>query len=517
MQNCFERETADIILVNAKVYDPKRDEYFDALAIKEGAIVGIGEDAKNYLSTKTVIVDCRGRMIIPAFIDAHTHILGMAARAGWLDLSKVKSLRELLRIISEYAEKVGPGNWILGHSWDESKWSDEKRYPTKKELDEVAPNNPVFIRRIDGHMAIINSPAMKLLNIPEKIIGLEKDKKGEPTGVIKEHALEYAQRRLEVKFEVVLKGLEKTVKKIQELGISMVHETLSLEQLIILAMAGEKGLIPFTVYGFILVEYLDKLIELGIQRGLGGSKIIIGGVKIFADGSIGARTAALREPYHDDPSNMGILFFSEEELEEIFRKADKAGLQMAIHAIGDRAIDQVIECLAKAQVSKDLRHRIEHFEIAWDEHLKKVKKLGIAISAQPNFVAEWQMPGGMYEKRLGRDRWKIMNPFKKILDEGIPLGFGSDCMPLDPIYGLYGAVSHPVKTNRLSGREALYAYTYGSAFIAHQEDLRGTIEVGKIADLTILSAKNLAEIEKDARNVRSQGLILGGKILRISY
>ncbi|MHA1609479.1 MAG: amidohydrolase [Candidatus Njordarchaeales archaeon] len=505
---------ADLIIINSRAYDPKSNEFFEGIAVRNGRIIAVGtnHEIKEYLGSQTVVIDCGKKIVIPSFIDAHTHVMGMAARAGWLDFSKVRSLREFLKIIEEYAHKIGKNEWILGYAWDESKWIDEKRYPTIKELDEVAPNNPVFLIRIDGHMAVLNSLALKNLRVPENLIGFEKDEKGNPTGRIKEQALEFARKRLETRFENILRGIKIVARKVLKLGISMVHETLSLETLISLLTAGERGQLPFTVYGFILVEYLDKLLELGIRRGFGGSRVILGGVKIFADGSIGARTAALREPYKDDPSNRGILFYSNEELIEIFRKADKAGLQMAIHAIGDRAIDQVLDCLREAKVSGALRHRIEHFEIAHEEHIKAVKSLGIVISAQPNFVSQWQMPGGMYERRLGRERWRIMNPFGKMFRENIRLAFGSDCMPLDPIYGLYGAINHPIEDNKLSAREALLAYTFGSAYAAHQEDLRGSIGVGKIANLIILSAKDLSELEKETLKVKICGMVLDGKI-----
>lgn len=482
------------------------------LLIRNGLL---SEFVKNGLTIHNRLINAEKYYIIPAFIDGHSHLFAAAKRHEWLDFSKVNSLRELKRIIANITRIVGPKKWVLGYGWDESNWVDEKRYPTLMDLDEVAPNNPVFIRRIDGHLAVVNSIALRVLRIEKKLRGLILDRKGKPTGILKEDALEYASKQLQYNLSALAKGLIKVSLDAHRKGVSMSHETMDLEDLSSLFYALQKiSSIDLDFYIFIVDQFLDHLLIRGLHK-LTSSNVRIAGIKIFSDGSIGARTAALREPYKDDPSNRGMLLRNRDELAELFRKADNAGLQLAVHAIGDRAIDEVLDAMKIAKIRAKLRHRIEHFELVHDEHVRVAKKLGLIASMQPNFVGQWQMPGGMYEKRLGKMRWRQMNPFRKIIDNGLILSFGSDCMPFDPIFGIWSAINHPVIDSRIDPLTAIKSYTYYSSYAAFSEGTRGEIKLGKRADLVILS-HNPLEIQ-DIRKINILAYIYSGRLEYINW
>lgn len=504
-----------IVIINANIISFSESITGNAILIKNGKIIKISSSREilNGVKGKYILIDAHGRSVLPAFIDAHTHLIDMAKRVDWIDLSKVNSLEGLKKVLQTIAEKTRKGDWILGYGWDESKWLDERRYPTKKDLDEVSRDHPIFLRRIDGHMAVANTKALEELKIPKGTPGFSVDTKGNPTGVLKEDAFLLAEKRLRISVKSFRKGLRRIVRLAIEKGVVMCHETLSLDDfLLINLLASEWKHFPIEIYTFILESFMNKLIDLGITREI-GAIIRVGGIKIFVDGSIGARTAALYEPYSDDPSTKGMLLMSEDDLLEICRKADKASLQLAIHAIGDRAIDVVLSALKKAQINKENRHRIEHFELVHDECIPEVKNLGIVLSMQPNFIGQWQMPGGMYEKRLGKIRWKSLNPLGKLMKEGLIIAFGSDCMPFDPFFGLWSAVNHPIEENKLSIFDAVKAYTLHSAYAAHIEHITGDIKESNLANIIILN-KELRKIKSDdILNLRILCMIARGELI----
>ena len=501
-----------LIINNANIISYSTEIDKGCIVIENGIITDISEECPLQLDFSDFsYIDLQGKTLLPAFIDAHAHLFSMAKRHDWLDLSKISSLNELIRAINEISNRVEPDKWILGMRWDESKWIDEKRYPTRKDLDEAAPDNPVLIRRIDGHLGVANTKALECLKIPGDMKGAVKDANGKLTGILKEEALEYAVKKIRYDIFSLGVGLIKVAKKAWENGVSLSHETLSVEDLTVLTYLLGYGIkIGIDFHSFILDEYIDYIIERGLHKLKRIGNVRLAGIKLFTDGSIGARTAALREPYSDDPSNRGMLLKNKDELVEIFRKADQADLQLAVHAIGDRAIDTVLDAFKEAKIKSENRHRIEHFEVVHDEHINAVKKLGIVLSMQPNFIAQWQMPGGMYERRLGKDRWKLMNPIGKIMRNQIIVAFGSDCMPFGPLYGIWGAVNHPIEENRISIMDAIKAYTFNSAYAAHMEDVAGDINTGYVGNLIALSGN--IDDENGIRNAKVVLLVKDGVI-----
>ncbi len=260
---------------------------------------------------------------------------------------------------------------------------------------------------------------------------------------------------------------------------------------------------------------LDSRLRLSVPTGIGSDLLKIGGVKAFCDGALGARTAALSAPFSDDPGNKGMFVHEQSELDEIASRAHEAGMQLAIHAIGDAGIEsalQSIESAVKNDPRPDHRHRIEHLELPTRVQLKKMSKLGIIASMQPNFIGEWGGTEGMYVSRIGRARASRNNPFREVLDAKVRLAFGSDCMPMGPLYGVHSAVSAPYPSQRISVHEAITAYTKEAAHASFDEASKGTLAVGKLADFVVLSDDPFDGPER----ISSMGIletIIGGEVV----
>ena len=496
--------------------EPLDGEMDFAIGIMAGKIdrVEYAHDLRSKICMKTKIISAEDSTVIPAFIDAHAHMVDTGWRMDWIDLSGVNKFMDMMTLLSEIASKTPKGQWIIGHSWDESKWTDEPRYPTAKDLDEISREHPIYLRRIDGHMGVINTLAYEKLKIPKDLPYVIFDEKGKFTGIVKEKAMEYIDAKLKKDKTQLIRAVSNSFKLAMEKGVSAVGEFVTPSTLNALQQFFTQNFKLYGVTAYYWIEYLDMLLSTGIKTYTRTSKIKVGGVKLMVDGSIGSRTAALREPYKDDPNNRGELLYTLEELEEIIKKAEKANMQVVIHAIGDRAIDTVLEAYKKASKIKQLKHRIEHFEMVHEEHISLVKKLGIVVSMQPNFTANWQNRGGLYERRLGWDRAKKMNPYKEIYDNGIIMAFGSDCMPFDPLYGVYGAMTHPLEEQRLTFQEAVKAYTLYSAIANGSEGYRGEIKPKKEANILVLEGDLVDENPENIRDAKIKHFILDGAIVK---
>ncbi len=473
---------ADLIFINGVVWAaaPRRAE---ALAVRDGHILALGRTAeiKRLRGPQTKIVDLAGKALLPAFIDAHTHLvsLGLKETGYVLDLSRTRSLDEALEGVREAARRRGPDSWIQGRGWDESLWP-EKRYLTRADLDRVAPKNPVALSRVDGHLLVANSLALKLISVEA-----EADEFDREQGQLRERAAADFLARITPGPEEIEKAVQAAVKKAHSLGVTAVHDIARPEHVRAYLRLKRRGRLKLRVRLNIPVEHLEALSEPGLASELGDEFLKLGAIKIFADGSIGARNAALLEPYADEPTSRGKLNYPQEELNALVRKAHEAGFQLMIHAIGDRAIASALEALKQAGVGPDDRARIEHFELPKEEHLRLAQDLGVIASMQPNFL-QWSGPGRLYEERLGAERDRRIDPHRRVWERGIPLAFGSDSMPFGPLYGIQLAVNAPHEHQKLSVEEALSAYTLGAAYAGFSEGELGSLEPGQWADLIVL-------------------------------
>jgi predicted amidohydrolase YtcJ len=508
---------ADLVLLNGKVitFDSK-DTRAEAVAVSGNKIIFVGpsEEAKKLVDESTEVLDLEGRVLLPGFIDSHTHFIQMGMTFGMIDLREANSMQQALQMVKERIQKTRKGELVVGVNWDESKWP-ENRYIMRRDLDGVTTDHMVALVRIDGHMVSVNSLLLKIAKIPKEKRGVEVDSHGEPTGVLKEEAAEYVRDSFPADQETLMKGLERATDYAHSLGVTSVNDTVSTSAISTYLFAHRQGKLRMRVYMNFVEEALDHLIKAGLSTGFGDDVLKLGALKLFSDGSIGSRTAALNGEFVDEKGNRGMLIYETGKLEEVVTKAHRAGIQVAVHAIGDRAIgitQGAIKNALKSEPRKDHRHRIEHMELVTDDEIRTLADTGIIASMQPNFIGEWGLPGDLYEKRLGK-RWvQQNNPYRKILDKGGKIAFGSDCMPFGPLYGIHWAVNAPMESQRISVHQALRCYTIRSAYASFEEGIKGSIEAGKLADMVALSEDPYENAER-IREIKISLTIQDGRIV----
>jgi predicted amidohydrolase YtcJ len=429
------------------------------------------------------IVELPGATIAPGFVDSHVHLTGTGVHAQAPELAAARSAAELLEVVRRVAGRhEGP---VLVHGWDESKWAD-RTLPGLAELD-AACERPLAVVRVDGHLTLANTGALKESGVLERE-GAETDDAGLPTGRVTREAnatlrrwfsTHLAERDVEeLQLEAASLAVSHGVTTIHEM--SMPHERGIRDLEILLA---HRSRLPVDVVTYVATTDIPQVMDLGLRR-IGGD--------LPVDGSIGARTASVSRPYADTGGN-GATYFEDDALATFFHDGHLAGLQIGVHAIGDAAIEQVISTWERVYQMLDSRgrrhfrarrHRIEHFEMADPSLMERAAALGLAISVQPTFDAEWGFPGGLYEQGLGWERAAGMNAFRDLLDRGLEVGAGSDTpiTTVDPMVAVSAFERNHDPAQRLTREEAIRVCTTGSARLAHQEDKKGTLEPGKHAD-----------------------------------
>lgn len=483
----------NIITMNQK--QPKAQ----AVAVQENKIIKVGTNTEiqTCIQKNTKTIDLKGKSVIPGLIDAHIHIAGFGRSLMAVDLRNVKSITEIQQKISQDAQKIPKGKWVLGRGWDQEKLK-EKRYPTRYDLDQAAPNHPVLITRVCGHLAVANTKALENAEITKKTESpkgakIEKDATtGEPTGILRENAIDLVWKAIpELSEEELLEACQLACQKAVESGLTSVHWIIrNPEEIRVIQKLGKRNRLPLRVYALVPVRYLDQFIQLGLCTGFGDPKVRIGGIKVFVDGSLGARTAALYQPYHDNPSTRGILLHTKSELNNLIMKAHNAGFQLAIHAIGDRAVDLALDALEKAveaTPTKNHRHRIEHASVLNEKLIQRMNRLGVIASVQPSFVVSdfWAVD------RVGTQRGRWVYAFRSLVETGVLVCAGSDC-PVELVDPLLGVCAATARTSfpeeRVSVEEALRWYTVNAAFASFEEKVKGSIEERKLADFVVLSS-----------------------------
>ena len=424
--------------------------------------------------------DLGGRTLVPGFTDAHVHLTWMATSFMGPDLSGSENVESVLAAVRAWqGEGRGEdGAWIAGDGFDESTWTD-KRLPTRHEIDAVEKGRPVLIRRVCGHVGVLNSQALARV-VPGPHTNAD-------TGRIAETDLWALNDRLRPSPEQLVRVLPQVFALLHAHGITAVHDVISAEMLRALQMQRNRGLLPLRVSCSLPADRLEALRSCGLQSGFGDEWLEVLGIKVFVDGSLGARTAWLREPYSDDPTTRGTPLYTQEALAALFAAGDAVGAQLMIHAIGDAALERVLDCMPPhIAADNPLRHRLEHVEVTPPDLLQRLAVSGLHACVQPNFAGRWSQPGGMNEQRLG-PRMPHCNAYRALADAGVPLGFGSDCMPLGALDGLRAAVRHPDAAQRLDPLQALDLYTRAAAFLRRAETVHGQIRPGLAADFALLS------------------------------
>lgn len=505
----------DAFFFNGKIYTMdvgKRTA--SAVVVADGRIVSVGGDseARKDAPRGCERFDLGGRAVLPGFVDSHTHFIQMGVDSMNTNLSRTRSLEEALKAIRKTASTAAEGQWVIATSWKESGWPGG-RFITRQDLDACCPNNPAVAHRVCGHLSTVNSRALDLLGVDSKTPDVDLVK-----GILKESAVGIVRAAVRPDRAGKRKGLSMATKMAHSLGVTSIHdngESLDFETY---AVAETQGKLGIRIWFNTPSRDLDSRIKLGLPTGFGSDRLKLGGVKVFCDGALGARTAALSEAYVDDPGNRGKLVHGKPELDEMFARANDADIQVAVHAIGDVGIGNAISSFAEAardksaRTSKILRNRIEHLELPSKAHLREMRRLGLIASMQPNFVGEWGGADGMYLSRLGPERTATNNPFREVLKARVKLVFGSDCMPFSPIYGIHSAVNSPYPAQRLSVEEAVAAYTADAAFASFEERSKGALTEGSLADFVVLSEDPFANPEK-MRTIKVLGTVLGGELV----
>ena len=515
---------ADLVLVGGRVWtvNESRPEA-EAVACRGGRIVAVGTTAevRRWVGAGTRVVELGGRRVVPGFNDAHVHFLTGGQHLASVQLRDARTPEVFRDRVRDFAARLPKGRWVLGGDWDHENWV-PPRLPARQLIDAVTPDHPVFVNRLDGHMALANSLALKLAGVtretPDPPGGtIVRDERGEPTGVLKDAAMAAVDRVIPAPGpDEIAEALRAAMRYAAEQGVTSVHDMSASPEVLAayqrLLAAGE---LKVRVYALQPLPRWERLAAVGLRAGFGNEKLKIGGLKGFADGSLGSTTALFFAPYLDDPRTSGLPsdeMFPEGRMLGNILGADRAGLQVAVHAIGDRANDTVLGMFDEAgrrNGPRDRRFRVEHAQHLRPEEIRRFGQLRVIASMQPYHAID---DGRWAENRIGPERAKWTYAFRALLDAGATLAFGSDwyVAPMEPLMGIYGAVTrrtldgrHPggwVPEQRISVAEAVRAYTLGSAYAAFDERLKGSVKVGKLADLAVLSADiftiDPTEIEK---------------------
>ena len=509
---------ADLVIKNANIWTMNEEKpRAEFLAIFYDSIikVGNGTEINELIGPKTEIIDAENNTVIPGFIDAHTHLAWNGLNKVYLYLGDTKNLKEAVELVKRETEKKKPGEWIIGRSWDQSKWS-EQRYITAADIDPVSPNNPVILQHVSGHFETVNNIGFERLGLSKEQLGVDLDENGDIIGTLRDVDLS-DKKEIRPKFDDFIKGIMLGMEECLSLGITSVHDNISFESLLPYIQLARNNQLKLRVYGILYEDMIDEAIKLRLSKTYGDKWLKIGAVKLMTDGAISARTAYLYDDYEDKEGEKGFALYDETMLDEMVVKVHNAGMQIAAHAIGDKAIARVITSIEKNIVPEECKkslHRIEHAELLLEEDVRRASKLGLVMSMQPNFVWRWGMIGvnGMYEQRLGTERTMINNPFRWVLNNELMIAFGSDGMPLGPLYGIKGAILHPHPELRLTLEEAIRCYTSYPAITSGEEDRKGSLIPSKFADIVILN-KNLDEIKlEEFHDVDILYTIVGGII-----
>jgi len=512
----------DLILYNGRIYpQPDKQSRVEAISITDGRVTATGSsrDLLRLRAASTNSVDLHGLVGVPGLADSHVHLLGYGMLMRTLDLSNAGSIAEIQTMLAKTASGKLKDQWILGRGWDQEKLR-EHRYPDRSDVDIVA--NPVFFRRICGHVAVANSAALAKAgvndNTPDPFGGeIERDSTGKPNGILKERALEIVSRSVPRDEKEAREALLVASQKLLEQGVTSLHCIIEDEQEFkALKDLKHQGKIEQTIYAILPMSMLDQVGSMKDEVGVWTNGFKIGGIKLFLDGSLGARTAALGNPYDDAPGSSGMLTTSKEQLLSVIDKTRDTGLQLCLHAIGDRAVAMGVETLSEtlgAGECRKSRHRVEHASLVPPGLMRDMAELGLVASVQPRFIYS----DSWAEKRLGK-RISYLYPFKSMLQAGIHLAAGSDSPSDDPstVEGLWSAVSRPglPTGENLTPSEALSCYTTGASYASFSENEEGTLEAGKWANMTIVDRDPFESTPEELRKLRVVQTIVRGKIFR---
>jgi hypothetical protein len=523
---------ADLVLRGGRVWAGKGLPSASALAVRDGRVVAVGSDAfvSRQIGPSTRVIELGGRLAVPGFNDAHVHFLSGGFGLLSVDLRPARDEADVARLLGAHARTLPRGTWILEGNWDHEVWP-SKALPTRQAIDAATPDHPVFVQRLDGHMALANSLALRLAGITRETADppggtIVRDAAGEPTGVLKDNASDLVARVIpEPSREMNLRAARAALAEAARFGVTTIQDNSSVDALPTYQELRARGELTARLHVWRYASALPALTQAGIRTGLGDEWIRLGALKILSDGSMGSGTAAFFEPYADDPKTSGLLLHPVPELERLIAEADAAGFQLAVHAIGDRANSLVLDAFekaARANGPRDRRFRIEHAQVVRRQDLPRYKALGVIASIQPSHCIDdmrWA------EKRIGAARARNAYNFRSFTAAGIPVAFGTDWFvePLDPRLGLYAAVTRELPAGgppggwfpeeKITLEEALDLYTRGSAYAEFAEREKGTLEAGRLADVAVFARDLFTVAPREILATPVDLTIVGGRIV----
>jgi len=532
-----EGNMVDFALINGKVWTGAAGvPWAEAVAVRGDRIFAVGTTAeiRRLAPAGTKLVDLGGALVLPGFIDSHTHFLTGGFSLKRIQLREAKSREDFAARIAAAARELGKGRWILDGDWDHQQFSPPE-LPRKEWIDAVTPDNPVCVNRLDGHMILANSLALKLAGVTKDTPvppggEIVKDPAtGEPTGILKDMAADLVYALVpEPSFAEKLEAAEASLRHAAENGVTSVHEMADAASFEVFEELARRNALTTRIHVYVPITEVETLARLRLKSPFGSPYLKLAGLKGFMDGSLGSATACFFEPYTDDPGTSGLLtgqMFPEGVMERRILAADRAGLQLAIHAIGDRANSLLLDMYEKAVAAngaRDRRWRVEHSQHLRPADIARFGRLGLIAAVQPYHLID---DGRWAEKKIGPERIRTTYAFRSLRGAGATLAFGSDwpVAPLKPILGIFAAVTRRtldgknpggwVPEEKVSVEEAVRAYTVNGAWAEFAESAKGTLEAGKLADLVVLDRDIFTIPPEEISGVKVRMTVFDGKIL----
>jgi predicted amidohydrolase YtcJ/beta-lactamase class A len=528
---------AELALINSRIWTgDKSHPWAEALASRGERIIAVGsnDEVNKLTNSKTHIIDLQGKLVLPGFIDDHTHFITGGSHLLSVDLRDAGTPEEFARRIKLHAARLAPGRWVTGGDWDHERWPGGP-LPTKNLIDAFTTNNPVFVTRLDGHMGLANSAALKLAGINKETKDpaggtiVRDSRTGEPTGILKDDAQDLIYRVIPEPSEAErAEALKAALAEAARVGLTSIQDITPWNDYEAYKKFRDSGALSVRVYARTPMSQWKRQADLVARQGPGDEWLKLGGLKAFMDGSLGSTTALFFEPYKDAPNTSGLMVddnIPEGKMKQNIKDADKAGLQCSVHAIGDKANNLLLnyfEEVTRENGARDRRFRIEHAQHLSPVDIPRFAKLGVIASMQPYHAID---DGRWAEKRIGALRIKTTYPFRTLLDTGATLVFGSDWFvaPLSPVLGIHAAVTRQtidgknpggwIPEQRITVEEAVRAYTTAAAYAEFAEKSKGTLEPGKLADIVVLS-QDIFRIKPDEiQKTKVTHTIVGGRVV----